>query len=328
MTRISPKLVRWWEWYSQVLSFSRANQEWNWIQRVASETGSQNPVIAVQVRSAHQAVAGYCVLAAGALAIHGSITERLVSNLSNQLETPFYSHGGNLKAICLENLIVESFRKDAELYQALVQIQPEQANSLNESNMYFNQAGMSYLTKLVRMEMDYPFNRSVQRSSFDDRVQIEPFESISSETWINLLERTYQQSLDVPELAAIRSTRKALEGYEANQTPGVNGCFVIRCDGEPAGCLILGRHNYPIGEVSYLGLAPEFRGKGYSFGIMRFAVEWMSAQKCSKVALAVDCRNELAMSVYQKWGFQATISFHAWVASTKTFQPSNLDCST
>lgn len=97
---------------------------------------------------------------------------------------------------------------------------------------------------------------------------------------------------------------------------------MIRCHGVPAGCLILAKHNFPMGEISYLGLAPEFRSQGYSSGIMQFAMNWMLAQNCSKVALAVDCRNEVAFNVYQKWGFQATISYHAWVASPKTFQPS------
>lgn len=327
MTRLSPKLERWWEWYSQPLSFSRANQEWTWIQRIANETNSPKPVISVQVHSDQQAVAGYCVLAAGALAIHGSMTRRLVSNLSKESDIQIYTPSGDLMALCLESVIAESFQKGAELFQALVQIQSDHSDTLCESQACCSQVGMSYLTKLVRMEMDFPFNRSIQRIRFDDRLKIEPFDSIPKKTWIELLERTYQHSSDVPELAAIRSTGKAIEGYEANRTPGVNGWFVIRCNREPAGCLILARHNYPLGEISYLGLAPEFRGKGYSSGIMQFAVEWMSAQKCSKVALAVDCRNEVAMSVYQKWGFQATISFHAWVASQKTFKPANMDFS-
>lgn len=324
MTQIGANLLRWWEWYSQPLSFSQANHEWTWIQRIANETNSPTPVISVQVQSKQQAVAGYCAMAAGALAIHGSITRRLVSNLSKDSDIQIHTLSGDLMALCLKSLIAESFQRGAELYQALVQIQQEHSDSCNESNAHFSQAGMSYLTKLVRMEMDYPFNRSMQRVCVDDRLKIEPFDTIPRETWIQLLERTYQQSADVPELASIRSTARAIEGYKANQTPGVNGWFVLRCDGKPAGCLILARHNFPLGEISYLGLAPEFRGKGYSSGIMQFAVEWMSAQKCSKVALAVDCRNELAMSIYQNWGFQATISFHAWVASPKTFQPPNL----
>ncbi|MFM8261526.1 MAG: GNAT family N-acetyltransferase [Pirellula sp.] len=323
MTEIDSQQVRWWEWYSQPLSFSRANQEWTWIQRIANETNSSTPVISVQVHSDQQAVAGYCVMAAGALAIHGSITRRLVSNLSKVSDIQIYTQGGDLMTLCLESLITESFQQGAELFQSLVQIQSDHSDTLCESQACCSQAEMSYLTKLVRMEMDFPFNRSIQRIRFDDRFKIEPFDSIPRETWIELLERTYQQSSDVPELAAMRSTDKAIEGYQANRTPGVNGWFVLRSEGEPAGCLILARHNYPLGEISYLGLAPEFRGKGYSSGIMQFAVDWMSAQKCSKVALAVDCRNEVAMSVYQKWGFQATISFHAWVASSKTYPPSN-----
>jgi RimJ/RimL family protein N-acetyltransferase len=174
------------------------------------------------------------------------------------------------------------------------------------------------------MERQFPFNHPARLGSYQDpRLHIIPFESLPFARWIELIERTYLDSDDVPELAAIRTTAKAVEGYRANRTPGVEGWFAIHCNGEPAGCLVLARHYHPMGEISYLGLAPEFRSQGYSFGIMQFAMEWMERQRCTKVALAVDCRNEVAMNVYQKWGFQATISYHAWVASPKTFQPSS-----
>ena len=78
-------------------------------------------------------------------------------------------------------------------------------------------------------------------------------------------------------------------------------------EGFLAGCLILARNHFPVGEINYLGLIPEFRAQGHSRAMMRFALDWMAAERCTKVALAVDCRNEPAMRVYQKWGFEATI---------------------
>ena len=322
MKTISPKLQSWWDWYSQPLSFSRAQSEWTWIQRVASETGTDNPVISVQVLSANEALAGYGVLAAGALAIHGGITQRILSKTRHESDVELLvdpSHQNDLKAVCLERLILESFQKGAELYQALVPIPTDTNEGLDQLHQLCALAGMTYLTRLVRMELPYPSDKAI---GSDGRLSIESYRSVPNEVWVELLERTYRDSVDVPELTALRSTPRALDGYQANRSPGVEGWFVIRCHGVPAGCLILAKHNFPMGEISYLGLAPEFRSQGYSSGIMRFAMNWMLAQNCSKVALAVDCRNEVAFNVYQKWGFQATISYHAWVASPKTFQPS------
>jgi len=326
MTKLQSKLQRWWEWYSQSLSFARADSEWNWIQRVANETGSTNPVISVLVASEKSALAGYCLLSSGSLAIHGGIVQRTSNSLQRESDFEFVATNGDLKAICLQRLIIESFRRQAELYQTLLPISTDQYPSPSDSQEFCELAGMSYLTRLIRMECQFPFSRpTVRRIHSDPRLTIESFRSVPEQQWGHLLEQTYLESNDVPEIASLRSTQKALEGYQANCTPGVQGWFVIRCNGKPAGCLILSRHYYPMGEISYLGLAPEFRSQGYSFGIMQFALDWMESQKCSKVALAVDCRNEVAIGVYQKWGFQATISYHAWIASSKTYQPTLID---
>lgn len=326
MTKLESNLESWWDWYSQSLSFARADSEWNWIQRIANETRSSNPVINVQVAAQNSAVAGYCLLSAGGLAIHGGITQRSMTDLPYDSYFKTVESQADLKAICLEQLIVEAFKRQAELYQALIPIPKDQNLNSEDSQTFCKLAGMAYLTKLVRMENRFPFLRpTAGKSSHDPRLSIQPFGSVPYPQWVELLERTYKDSLDVPEIAPLRSTQKAIEGYRANCTPGVEGWYVIRCNGTPAGCLILSRHYHPTGEISYLGLAPEFRSQGYSFGIMGFALDWMDSQKCSKVALAVDCRNEVALSVYQNWGFQATISFDAWMASSKTYKPTLSD---
>jgi RimJ/RimL family protein N-acetyltransferase len=323
MSDVDPQLQRWWEWYSQALSFSRAQSEWNWIQRIASETQTSNPVISVQVASVHQAVAGYCVLSAGALAIHGGITQRLLTSTNKLSDIQLVAQDRDLRAVCLERLILESFERRSELYQALTPLEKDSPEGIGQAQDYFERAGMFYLTKLVRMETQLASGTRIHSDSASDkRLEIETYQSVPLEEWVRTMENTYANTDDVPELADLRSTPKAIEGYRANRTPGVEGWFLIRCEGQPAGCLVLARHYHPTGEISYLGLIPEFRGQGYSFGIMQFAMNWMASQQCTKVALAVDCRNEVAIGVYQKWGFQATISYHAWVASPKTFQPS------
>lgn len=323
----SSELSRWWDWYSQPIGLARALSEWAWIQHIATETQRANPVFRIQVQSGSEASAGFGVLAAGALAIHGGITQRRVSNLysdpKNSLVIPSRSTQSELQAICLHRLILASFEQGAELYQTLVPIVSEFRDRLPELHDLCSQAGMTYVTRLIRMErMKSQSDEHEHDSLGDERLRIEPYQSIPFETWMDLLEETYQETSDVPELADLRSTRNALEGYRANRTPRVEGWYSIRCQGVLAGCLILAKNHFPVGEISYLGLIPEFRAHGYSHGLMRFAMQWMAAEGCTKVALAVDCRNEPALRVYQKWGFEATISYHAWVASPKTFQTS------
>lgn len=333
-SNIGLDLHRWWDWYSQALWLSRSASEWNWIERVATETHSEHPVISVEVASKKQLAAGYCVLAAGGLAIHGGVTQRPPAASQRLSDVHVKANSDDLTALCVERLILESFSKKAELYQALTPAPLDLPESHRRQEDEFSRAGMLYLTRLVRMELakpDAPNSSGYSAYALQKtaghampeahRLRIEPYQSVPYHLWVELIERTYQDSRDVPELAAFRTIEKSLEGYRANRTPGVEGWFVILCDSRPAGCLILSRSYHPTGEISYLGLSPEFRGQGFSFEIMRFALNWMSTQKCSKVALAVDCRNEVALNVYQNWGFQATISYHAWIASPKSFQP-------
>lgn len=331
------ELSRWWDWYSRPLSLARALSEWTWIQHIAQETQRENPVFRIQVQSPNEAAAGYGVLAAGALAIHGGILTHPVSNLPNDpkntLVIPSRSNQNELHAICLHQLILKSFEQGAELYQTLVPIVSEFPDRRPDLHTLCSQAGMTYITRLIRMERWISQVQSESKSQSieyeheqdlvgEGRLRIEPYGSIPYETWMELLEATYQKTSDVPELADLRSTRKALEGYRSHCTPGVEGWYAIWCRGVLAGCLILARNHFPVGEINYLGLIPEFRAQGHSRALMRFALDWMAAERCTKVALAVDCRNEPAMRVYQKWGFEATISYHAWVASPKTFRTS------
>jgi GNAT superfamily N-acetyltransferase len=339
------ELSRWWDWYSRPLSLARALSEWTWIQHIAQETQRENPVFRSQVQSPSEATAGYGVLAAGDLAIHGGILPHPVSNLysdpTNTLVIPSRANQSELQAICLHQLIHKSFEQGAELYQTLVPIVSEFPDRRPDLHTLCSQVGMTYITRLIRMErlisqsesesgsgsIEYEHEHEHEHEHEQDllgeeRLRIETYERLPYETWVALLEATYQETSDVPELADLRSTRKALEGYRSHCTPGVEGWYAIWCRGVLAGCLILARNHFPVGEINYLGLIPEFRAQGHSRALMRFALDWMAAERCTKVALAVDCRNEPAMRVYQKWGFETTISYHAWVASPKTFRTS------
>jgi GNAT superfamily N-acetyltransferase len=329
MTEFAPNLERWWDWYAQPLSLARAAGEWTWIERIANETRSNNPVISAQVAFEDSLTAGFCLLLAGALAVQGGITRRPHHRSYRFSDLCLQSNSPDTIPRCIERLIVESFKRKAELYQALLPAESAMVDPHCISQDHCRLAGMFYLTKLNRMEKSLTKGKlELAPGKRPSNLTIQPYHRIPEGDWIKVIEDSYVNSKDVPEISSLRSTRCALEGYRANRTRGVEGWFVVRVDGKPAGCLILARNYHPVGEISYLGLSPEFRGKGYSFGIMQFALDWMASQRCTKVALALDSRNEVALRVYQNWGFQDTISYHAWVASPKTFQSSDFYSST
>ena len=120
-----------------------------------------------------------------------------------------------------------------------------------------------------------------------------------------LLRATYEETLDCPGLAELRSDADILEGHQrgGNFEPAL--WTVLRVEGRDAGAALLNRSpaNDSI-ELTYLGLAKWARGKGLGSLLMEEAL-WKAAQVPERVvALAVDDRNQPAHRLYRRCGFR------------------------
>jgi ribosomal protein S18 acetylase RimI-like enzyme len=134
-----------------------------------------------------------------------------------------------------------------------------------------------------------------------------------------LIRDAYRESLDVPEIEGVRSIEQTLEGYAVNQPSNTDAWFAISINQSLAGCLILSIPSRRQAEITYLGLHPQFRSKGYGFEIMRFALQWMSEQNIEIASLSVDCRNTPAIQLYQRFDFNPTEAYHAWATTPQWF---------
>jgi ribosomal protein S18 acetylase RimI-like enzyme len=124
---------------------------------------------------------------------------------------------------------------------------------------------------------------------------------------------TMEQSGDCPELAEIRSNTAAWESLL--QVHGrTKECWTLQIAGLPAGILL---GYLPEGEkeglVSYLGLVPEVRGKGWGKLFLREFLEESlkrdsrlapSIASGGQVATMVDVRNKAAWRLYHSLGFR------------------------
>jgi len=124
---------------------------------------------------------------------------------------------------------------------------------------------------------------------------------------------TMEQSGDCPELAEIRSNAAAWESLL--QVHGrTKECWTLQIAGLPAGILL---GYLPEGEkeglVSYLGLVPEVRGKGWGKLFLREFLEESLKRDSShapsiasggQVATMVDVRNRAAWRLYHSLGFR------------------------
>ena len=131
--------------------------------------------------------------------------------------------------------------------------------------------------------------------------------------WGQLVESTYVETLDVPELNGLRNIESTLAGY-ASAIAGIpQSWWVVRCNDVEIGCLLLTPTAVGCCELTYVGIKPEWRGKGLSKIIMNFVRDWALTNTPLGITLAVDLRNLPAIRLYQASGFVTQRFVQAWV---------------
>lgn len=119
-----------------------------------------------------------------------------------------------------------------------------------------------------------------------------------------LIARTYINTLDVPALDGVRDMCDVLYGYEHTGEFSPDRWFFIRHNDQDVGCLLLNDHpGQQQWELVYLGIVPEARGNGWGRQITRFAQRLAKGAGRERLILAVDAKNDPAVSAYTSAGF-------------------------
>lgn len=118
---------------------------------------------------------------------------------------------------------------------------------------------------------------------------------------------TYDGSRDCPELSGDRTADELLDGF-AGPLAGRPGWRLLAWhDGEPVGVVLFDAGTEPgVVEVSYLGLVPRARGRGWGDALARYAVRFAARDGATALALSVDARNDPARGLYARHGFRPT----------------------
>jgi ribosomal protein S18 acetylase RimI-like enzyme len=123
-----------------------------------------------------------------------------------------------------------------------------------------------------------------------------------------LVAETYVDSLDFPELNGARSMSDVLAGHRtAGQHRPENWLVVSDRDGNAAGVLLMAELE-PLGtwELSYLGVLPRWRRRGWGRQLLAQALHHVSERHGEQLEVAVDARNDAALQLYASAGFQRT----------------------
>ena len=124
----------------------------------------------------------------------------------------------------------------------------------------------------------------------------------------SVLQQTYIDSLDCPELTSIRSAEDALKGHRQAGKFHPELWRIYRSEGKPVGlCLSTSHSDGELWELVYLGVVPEFRGTGWGRILLRECLLAARTAHANAMTVAVDAANEPATRLYAKAGFQEVL---------------------
>ncbi len=176
-------------------------------------------------------------------------------------------------------------------------------------------SGFRYLTRLLYLRRTV--DPAACRLGPADDLRWVTYGAGQNELFADVVERTYAQSLDCPELTGLRPMSDVLAAHRA---AGVFDptlwSLALRRD-EPVAVLLLNRlPRQPALEIVYMGVAQVARGTGVANDVLRRAVDAAGRLSATSLALAVDQRNAPARRVYARWGFAEFAARDAWIVTS------------
>jgi mycothiol synthase len=120
------------------------------------------------------------------------------------------------------------------------------------------------------------------------------------------LARTYEGTLDCPEINGVRGLDDILEGHRSQGAFDAERWWLARDGGEAVGVLLMTEMpDSGAWELAYMGVTPEARRRGVGREMLLHALCAARAADAPSVTLSVDARNEPAWKLYRSLGFDA-----------------------
>ena len=186
--------------------------------------------------------------------------------------------------------------------------------ALSDAAAILQEAGYRRLTRLVYMVRETSVQDPVRRTATD--LTWITYSRQTEAQFLAVIELTYAQSLDCPELIGIRSIDQVLLGHKSAGVHDPQLWFVALRGGKGVGVILLSRiPRQQALEIVYMGVAQLSRRTGVAHALLRRAVEAARRQSARYLALAVDERNGPARRMYASWGFRPTAERDVWIAT-------------
>jgi ribosomal protein S18 acetylase RimI-like enzyme len=117
--------------------------------------------------------------------------------------------------------------------------------------------------------------------------------------------RTYENTLDCPELNGVRDVAEIIDGHQAQGPWHPERWWLALEAGQPVGVVLLTEvADWQAWDMSYLGVVPPARRRGVGRQLTAKALWEAGAGGATQVTLAVDARNQPARRLYTGLGFE------------------------
>jgi ribosomal protein S18 acetylase RimI-like enzyme len=217
---------------------------------------------------------------------------------------PQVTAGGGRAAVedrLLEHGLAWLRRRGAKMAQALLTVPEQPLAGALERN------GLVHVTALWYMRRGLDLPAAYLRAP--PRLTYRGYDSGDRGVFHQTLLRTYEGSLDCPELNGVRTLEEILEGHRAQGRYDPSRWWLAVEEGEPVGVLLLVElPDWDAWDVAYVGVVPDKRGRGWGRELMRKALcsacEPGAGRSVQQVTLSVDVHNRPAWGLYRSLGFE------------------------
>lgn len=171
----------------------------------------------------------------------------------------------------------------------------------------FIQAGFREIAELAYLNRPRPGPEFDGEVEWGQGVVVRRWRLGDDEVVAQTLERTYEGTLDCPDLCGMRDPMDVVASHRATGVFDPNLWWLIEADGRCEGVMLFNPcPAQSMVELVYLGLSPALRGRGLARRLMRFALSKLADRNEREVSCAVDLRNTPAMRLYASLGFKET----------------------
>lgn len=204
-------------------------------------------------------------------------------------------------AAILEAAIANAPRRTA-IAQAILNLDDAGPRKALESASFLCAGTLSYLRRPPTPIENPPS----PDSGWPEGISVERASPIDDTDLALALERSYEKTLDCPELCGMRATRDVIASHRATGVWDPELWWLVRDHGAPVGAALLSPSpSQQHSELVYMGLAPGARGRGVASRLLSLGLHRTLARYAFPVTCAVDERNLPAQKLYERAGFAA-----------------------